>query len=99
MKQQWQFVGRNTDTETGIEYYLWHTYMWPITFPEILGGGTQYVPHLHAIPVATFWPKPPGPPHPVPRADRQGTICEDYELYGCAVNTCPAGCYLAPADQ
>lgn len=34
-------------------------------------------------------------PHPVPREDRQGTICEDYELNGCSVDGCPERCYLA----
>lgn len=34
-------------------------------------------------------------PHPVSREDRQGTICEDYELNGCSVDGCPERCYLA----
>lgn len=34
-------------------------------------------------------------PHPVPREDRAGTICEDYELNGCSVDGCPERCYLA----
>lgn len=34
-------------------------------------------------------------PHPVPREDRQGTHCEDYELNGCSVDGCPDRCYLA----
>lgn len=38
------------------------------------------------------------PPHPVPRVDRQGTICEDYETDGCSVPFCPTGCYLAIPD-
>lgn len=33
-------------------------------------------------------------PHPTPRADRIGTHCEDYELYGCRVDGCPQACYL-----
>ena len=46
--------------------------------------------------VAAGQTKPP--PHPVPRAERGGTICEDYELGACTLNTCPAGCYLAIKD-
>lgn len=34
-------------------------------------------------------------PHPVPREDRGGTYCEDYELNGCSVDGCPERCYLA----
>lgn len=33
-------------------------------------------------------------PHPVPREDRGGTICEDYEYNGCSVDGCPEGCYV-----
>lgn len=43
--------------------------------------------------VATGQMKPP--PHPVSRAERHGTICEDYELHGCRVDGCPAACFHA----
>ncbi len=35
-------------------------------------------------------------PHPIPREDRQGSMCEDYEENGCSVPWCPTGCYLTP---
>lgn len=38
-------------------------------------------------------------PHPVPREQRAGTICEDYELHGCAITECPQGCYLTLAAK
>jgi hypothetical protein len=34
-------------------------------------------------------------PHPVPREQRIGTYCEDYEIDGCSVDVCPDGCYHA----
>ncbi|MBU8834468.1 hypothetical protein [Mycolicibacterium goodii] len=37
------------------------------------------------------------PPHPVPREQRAGTYCEEYEERGCSVEHCPLGCYLALA--
>lgn len=35
------------------------------------------------------------PPHPVPREQRIGTYCEDYETDGCSVDVCPEGCWQA----
>lgn len=40
----------------------------------------------------------PRAPHPVTREDRAGTYCEEYEEYGCRVDVCPTGCYLALAQ-
>jgi hypothetical protein len=34
-------------------------------------------------------------PHPVPRSERAGTYCEDYEENGCRVDVCPSGCWQA----
>ena len=39
------------------------------------------------------------PPHPVPRDERQGSMCEDYEEDGCPVPWCPGGCYLTPTGR
>ncbi|AHJ86364.1 hypothetical protein 32HC_86 [Mycobacterium phage 32HC] len=39
------------------------------------------------------------PPHPVPREQRIGTHCEQYEEHGCSVEYCPLGCYLAPRPE
>lgn len=41
---------------------------------------------------------PTTPKHPVPRAQRRGTNCEEFEEYGCPVDVCPAGCYLASPE-
>lgn len=37
-------------------------------------------------------------PHPVPRYERRGSMCEEYEEYGCAITTCPETCWLALPD-